>query len=142
MLTFLNKKLETLGLKNINLIEKRYIPQTWKEMEQSYKEYHRVRAAFLKMLSYSHKEECQEIGLANADIELLKKGISPENYNTHLKVPFDFGGALDFNNLSIVKSHPIHDRLHQIIEFQISTDFLKTHKKIYIPSFEGKIYHD
>lgn len=136
------QKIESYGLKNITLIVKDYEPQTWQEMTKSFLDYNHLRYYFFKLLGYSNIKECLSAGLNNEDIELLKDGIAPENYNTHIKIPFDFGGKLDYSNLCLMKTHDSHHKIHRLIDMQIENDFLRTYKKIFIPYFEGKIYHD
>ncbi len=140
MLHLLESRAQINGLKNISFIKKNYEPQTWAEMKNSIIEYQRTRAAFIKMLTYSHVKELQQLGLTDFDINLMKQGITPENFNTHLKVPFDFGGACDFNNLCLIKTHPDHDYIHDLIDVQIENSFLKETGGIFIPHMEGKIY--
>lgn len=142
MQEILQQEIATFGLKNLELRECSYHPQTWAEMSKNFAEYQRIRKNFLKLIGYSHRDKCLEIGFDEEDIELLKNKRSPENYNTHIKIPFDFGGKLNFENLCLIKSHPLHDRLHRLIEMQIGCRFLQEHKIIYIPWFEGSFYHD
>ncbi len=130
------------NLLNIELKKCTYHPQTWNEMTKSSTQYLRMRKTFLKLIGYSAQEDCRKIGFDEEDIELLKEKISPENYNTHIKIPLEFGGKLDMNNLCLIKTHPLHDQIHHLIDIQISCGFLQKYKFIYIPWFEGKIYHD
>lgn len=130
------------NLRQMTLIKKDYTPHTWEEMYSIFNEYQRARNAFLKLIGYSNEEECQKLGLDEDDIEELKEGITPENFNTHLKLPFDFGGNLMLSNFSFIKTHKTHSNIHRILDFQINNGFLLKHKKIYIPYFEGKFYYD
>lgn len=130
------------NLKNLKLKECLFCPQTWGEMTKNTAQYQRMRKTFLKFIGYSHQKECQEIGFDDEDIELLKNKKSPENYNTHLKIPLEFGGKLDIENLCLIKTHPLHDQIHHLMELQISCGFLEKYKFIYIPWFEGFFYHD
>ena len=140
--SILEQKLREYNLSGFTLLEKNYHPQFWTQMDQYYEEYQHTRTRFLKLLAYSALDECSRAGLSEKDISLLKEGIAPENYNTHLKIPFDFGGKVEFGNYCLIKTHPQHDNLHKIIELQISNGFLQKHKKLFIPWFEGKICHD
>ncbi|CCZ31210.1 MAG: hypothetical protein ACLSFR_01165 [Alphaproteobacteria bacterium] len=142
MQQLLNQRLEEYALNNLTLKECVYDPQTWQEMSSCFTEYQKIRKIFLKLLGYSYASECTKAGLTKADIKLLRQSIAPENYNTHIKIPFDFGGGLDFDNLCLIKTHPCHGIIHKLIDLQIENGFLRTYKKIYIPWFEGKIYHD
>ena len=142
MLAFLQSEASKMGLKNIEFKKCSYHPQTWADMEKDFKEYQRIRKSFLKLIGYSKTAECKKIGFDSEDIELLKNKKTPENYNTHLKIPTDFGGKINFDNLSLIKSHPCHDQIHKLIDIQLGSGFLQTYKIIYIPWFEGNIYYE
>ncbi len=142
MLRLLELRIQDFNLKNITLLEYSYEPQTWTEMNSIFPEYLRAREVFLKLLGYSYADECRAAGLSDDDIRLLKETHVPENLNTHLKVPFDFGGTLDFENFALIRTHPDHGMIHRLIDFQIENNYLRVHKKIFLPRFEGKIYYD
>lgn len=137
-----NKIRELMLPANTQIIEREYLPQSWQEMNRAFDRYHNLRARFLKLLSYSEQEACRQSGLSEDDINSLKNGYAPENFNIHLKIPADFGGTADFENFSLIKTHPYHDNIHRIIDMQIENNFLRVYKKIYLPWFEGKFYHD
>lgn len=134
--------LHTYRLDNMQLIKQPYAPKTWEEMHDIFNKYQRNRTAFLKMCGYNKQAELLDAGFQAEDIELLKKGIAPENYNTHLKIPFDFGGGTDFENFSLIRTHHTHSNIHRIIDYQISSGFLLKEKFIYLPSFDGAFYHE
>lgn len=142
MRNLVEKKIIEFQLKNIHIRECPYEPQSWLEMNKSFADYQRARIIFFKLIAYSHVKECIDAGLKKEDLSLLKQGIAPENLNTHIKIPFDFGGKSNMNNISLVKTHPTHTQIHRIIDMQIDNDFLRIHKKIFIPYFEGMIYYD
>ena len=129
-------------LDNMQLLPQHYAPKTWEEMHLIFAEYQRKRSAFLKMIGYANVSELEKMGLSWQDIELLKKGIAPENYNTHLKIPFDFGGNTDFENFSLIRTHHTHSNIHRVIDYQIANGFLLKEKFIYLPYFEGRFYYD
>lgn len=134
--------LKKYNLENMQLIAREYTPQTWEEMYNIFADYQRARTAFLKLIAYANLKDLILLGLNEEDISLLKNGITPENYNTHLKIPFDFGGDLSFNNFGFVRTHHAHSNIHRILDMQIAGGFLLKYKKIYIPYFEGKFYYD
>lgn len=131
-----------LGLKHVRIELRDYEPQTWQEMNKSFEEYQHMRRAFLRLLGYNHLRDCRAAGLNDDDILLLRNSLVPENYNTHLKIPFDFGGNIEFANFALIPTHPFHNNLHRIMDMQIENTFLLKHRRIFIPLFEGKIYHD
>lgn len=137
----LEQQLIKLNLRGISLSLQKSTPQTWEEMRHCYDAYQKLRPVFLKFLGFHDSDSCLKQGFNKEQIVLLQQGITPENYNTHLKIPFDFGGMSNMNNLSLVQTHPIHDHLHQIIDIQIENDFLRLQKMIFIPWFEGRLYH-
>lgn len=135
-------RLTEYSLTEMNILERAYDPQSWQEMSNFFDEYQRARSYFLKLVGYSETDACRNLGMSRQDIRLLKEGISPENFNVHIKIPFDFGGTLDFGNFSLVRTHPTHGLIHKIIDLQIENNFLRKNKKIFLPYFEGKIYND
>lgn len=134
--------LKKYNIDDMQLIPKNYTPQTWEDMYNIYTDYQRARTAFLKMIAYSNLKDLIRLGLDDMDISQLKNGITPENYNTHLKIPFDFGGDLSFANFGFIRTHHAHSNIHRILDMQIANGFLIKYKKIYIPYFEGKFYND
>lgn len=137
----LSEFLKKNQLGNISLIETPYKPQTLWELHEIYRQYQTARKIFIRRLGHNLKKLCPDSGLKENDILLLQQGLLPENYNTHLKIPFDFGGKVDMENFSLIKTHPTHILLHQIIDYQVERGTLLTKKKIFLPFFEGMVYH-
>lgn len=142
MQQLLKKRLKSESLANFELLERPYEPQSWQEMNKYFSDFSHIRSLFLKLIGYSYGNECLNFGLTQEDIKLLQNSQAPENYNTHIKIPFDFGGSLDFSNLCLVRTHPTHDLIHRLIDLQIENNFLRSHKKIFLPYLEGKFYYD
>lgn len=142
MRDYIHALLTKYGLNNMHLILKDYTSQSWKEMYGIFNNYQRARTAFLKLISYSEVKNLIKLGLDENEISRLKEGITPENFNTHIKIPFDFGGTLDFSNFSFIRTHHTHSNIHRILDMQIAKGFFLKHQKIFVPSFEGKFYYD
>ncbi|GIN25623.1 T7SS effector LXG polymorphic toxin [Bacillus licheniformis] len=72
-----------------------------------------VRKNFLMNLAVDSKKVDQLInaGLTKADIENMKKGLVPDGYQVHHKLPLDDGGTNDFENLVLIKNDPYHKAL-------------------------------
>ena len=138
----LQRKLKEFKLTTFKLKLFPYQPQTWQEQDKCYQVVIQLRPIFLKRLAYTNEYSCKTIGLNFQDINLLKQGISPENFSVHIKIPFDFGGLATLNNLSLIRTHPTHENLHKIIDLQLNNNFLKEQKMLFIPIFEGNICHD
>lgn len=142
MRDYIQALLAKYGLNNMHLILKDYTSQSWKEMYNIFNNYQRARTAFLKLISYSEVKNLIKLGLSENEISRLKEGITPENFNTHIKIPFDFGGSLDFSNFSFIRTHHTHSNIHRILDMQIAKGFFLKHQKIFVPFFEGKFYYD
>lgn len=142
MKLFLEQKIKNYGLHDLILIKQDYTPQTWEDMNRDFVEYYKIRKMFLKMIGYSCAEECQNLGFSTQEIELMKQGISPENFNTHMKIPTEFGGKLSLDNMALVQTNRSHGRIHRLLDIQIEKNFLKANQSIFIPFFEGKFYYD
>lgn len=142
MRDYIQALLAKYGLNNMHLILKDYTSQSWKEMYSIFNNYQRARTAFLKLISYSEVKNLIKLGLSENEISRLKEGITPENFNTHIKIPFDFGGSLDFSNFSFIRTHHTHSNIHRILDMQIAKGFFLKHQKIFVPFFEGKFYYD
>ena len=142
MRDYIQALLAKYGLNNMHLILKDYTSQSWKEMYNIFNNYQRARTAFLKLISYSEVKNLIKLGLSENEISRLKEGITPENFNTHIKIPFDFGGSLDFSNFSFIRTHHSHSNIHRILDMQIAKGFFLKHQKIFVPFFEGKFYYD
>ncbi len=46
--------------------------------------------------------------MTETDINNLKKGLVPDGYQVHHKLPSDDGGTNDFQNLILIKNDPYH----------------------------------
>lgn len=141
MFKYLTSKLEFYNLKDIELTDATYVSEQFKKARSLPGKFQRARRSFLKLLGYHSLMECMEAGVGDYEIELLKRGISPENYNVHLKIPYEFGGDLDFSNLCLVKTFPTHEAIHKLIDLQISSGFLAKYRKIFLPYVKNKIYN-
>lgn len=135
----IQRQITACGLKDVSLKLLDFQPLSWEKKHRYSEEQVRGRKIFLKILGYAHAELCLAAGLAESDIDLLKQSISPENYNVHIKTPFEFGGQPSLDNMCLVRTHPVHDNIHALLEFQLEKNFLKHHKKLFIPQIEGII---
>jgi hypothetical protein len=72
-----------------------------------------VKKAFLKDLGNdaAKLEALKKAGLSPSEIADLKKGIQPEGFQVHHKVPLDDGGSNSFDNLVLMKNDPYHKAL-------------------------------
>ena len=129
-----------LNLPNMELIEVNYVrldPAWLSELRKAFK---RTRRDFLKYVGYHHTNELVSAGMGEDDIRQVKKGNAPENFNIHIKIPFDYGGTNSFSNLVLVQTHPYHTEIHRFIDMQTLTAPSLKPMKLYLPNPPGKVY--
>lgn len=141
-LDFLQQKAVELNLPNLTFQNHPYKARGFTETNRDYFDFLKIKKPFLKFMAYSHSEDCRQLGLTETEINLMHRGFIPENINIHLKLPFDFGGQAVFENMALMRTHPHHLFLHRLIECQFEQGLLKKEKRLFIPYFEGHIYHD
>ncbi len=141
MKTELLPLLEVLGLTNIQLKLYPLILQDTETINIQYKQFRHNIPTFLRLIGENCQEECRNSGMNDKSIALLCQGQCPENYTPHLKVPLNFGGMTNLSNFSLVKTHPTHDNLHQIIDIQLENNFTFERGQIWLPLFPEKIYN-
>ena len=133
--------LEVLGLSNISLELYPLVSRNVEMINCGFEQFKRNIPLFLRLVGENCQDECRKSGMNDKAIAYLCQGICPENYTPHLKVPLDFGGMASLSNFSLVKTHPTHDNLHQIIDVQLENNFILGNEKIWLPVFQGKIYN-
>ena len=128
------------GLVNMDLIEADYVPLDPNWLSELRKAFKRTRRDFLKYVGYHHVNELMAAGMNEEAVKLVKKGKAPENFNIHIRIPFDYGGTNNFNNLVLIQTHPYHTEIHRFIDMQtLSQPNLKP-RKLYLPAPKGKVY--
>ncbi|MCP4394733.1 MAG: hypothetical protein GY804_10780 [Alphaproteobacteria bacterium] len=136
------KQFMQMNLPGVPLQEVRLNSLSKKEILKMQKEFKRVRRDFIKYIAYNLKDPLVTLGLLPHEIELMQDGKSPENFNVHIKVPFEYGGKLDFSNLIMIPTHPYLDEIYKFIDMQLLHYPTGTPATIlYIPVPNGKIFH-
>ena len=72
-----------------------------------------VRTRFLKHLANDPTKHAalRKAGLSDKQIGVMKKGVQPDGYQVHHKLPLDDGGDNSFSNLMLIKNDPWHKAL-------------------------------
>jgi len=133
--------LEVLGLANISLELYPLVIRDEEMISSGLAQFKQNVPLFLRLIGENCQDECRKSGMNDKAIARLCQGICPENYTPHLIVPFNFGGMANLSNFSLVKTHPVHDNLHQIIDVQLENNFVLGNGQIWLPMFQGKIYN-
>ncbi len=131
-----NSNLPGMELNELNLIPYDHIYIN--EMRRGFK---RARRDFIKFVCYNNQQDLFAAGMEDTDVSLLRKGIVPENFNIHRKVPYEYGGNNDFSNLCLIQTHPYHDNLHKFLDMQIFIHPKGTKvKRLFMPTPTGNVY--
>ncbi len=134
-------QMSQMDLPNMELLEVNYVmldPRWRLELRKAFK---RARRDFLKYVGYHHVNELLSAGIDENGIRKIKKGKAPENFNVHVRVPFDYGGTNDFSNLVLIQTHPFHVAIHKFIDMQtLSQPQGSKPRRLFIPAPKGKVY--
>lgn len=140
-LSYWEKLFQKMNFPGMDLVEATIFPVTLLEKINRRKQYKRVKRDFLKYLAYNYVTDLRELGLDEDSIFYFKKGIVPDNFNVHLKIPFDYTGVADFSNLILIQNRPFHEEIHRFIDMQM--DGMGNNMRpvrLYIPVPPGKVY--
>lgn len=129
-----------MDLPNMDLVETDFVMLDPKWMGELRKAFKRTRRDFLKYVGYHHVNELIAAGMDEEAIKTVKKGKAPENFNIHLRVPFEYGGTNNFSNLCLIQTHPYHADIHKFIDMQTLQAPGMKPMKLYIPTPKGKVY--
>lgn len=140
-LNLLKQYASSLNLKGLSFRQYAYTARSFADIFRDYALFLKTKRLFLKFMACKHLEECRNLNLSDIEIGQMRSGNIPENINIHLKIPFDFGGSCTFENMALVRTHPHHLYLHRLVEYQFEKGLLKKEKKLFIPCFEGYVYH-
>lgn len=119
---------------------------------------------FPKFVIYAAHKEWEgliKVGLQQNQIDNMKSGIAPENYTMILRVPYEYGGDFDFDNLIFIQTRPFSEMFYdftreQLVDFDKKMRKKKKNKnlgdtyknglikyyppKLFIPNPEGLVY--
>lgn len=133
-------QLQQFDLPNMDLIEAEFVLLDAQWLSELRKAFKRTRRDFLKYVGYHHVNELMAAGMDDESIRLVKKGKAPENFNIHVRVPFEYGGTNNFSNLVLIQTHPFHTELHRFIDMQTLAQPNFKPRRLFLPSPKGKVY--
>lgn len=140
-LTFWEAKFQSMNFPGMDLVEATLYPLTVLEKHNRKKQFRRIKKDFLRYLVYNYINDLRAAGLDEDAIFFLKKGIEPENFVVHVKVPFDYTGQADFSNMVLMQHYPFHLDVHRYMDAQMEgMEPDERPMKLYIPVPVGKIY--
>jgi len=129
------------NLPGMDLVEANYTPLDLNTRTEMRRNFRRIRRDFLRYIAYYNQPELEEAGVEDKGIRSLKKGKAPENYDVHLKIPYEYGGKNEFANMLFIQTHPFGEDIHKFLDMQTTSQpFGCRLSKLYIPVAEGRIY--
>lgn len=128
-------------INGFKLVEKEYKTPKKTKREETREDFKKnVRPAFLKHIAETHADDLRKLGISEASIAHMKKGMSPNGFNVHHKQPIHGGGTNDFSNLIFMPIKP-HDELHNlVINPQIQGKNIKEGVKIKMPWSDAMVW--
>ena len=125
----------------MDLVEATAYPQSLEERREAKKAFRQIRREFLNLLLEERLNDLKEAGCDDSALLALRRGVMPENFNIHIKIPFDYTGQVDFSNLVFMQSLPYHNEIHRFINMQMAgLDVNARPRKLYIPVPVGMVY--
>lgn len=140
-LTFWEMTFQQMNFPGMDLVEATAYPlPPWERLAQK-RQFNRVKRDFIRYVAYNSLNDLRNAGLDEESIFYFKKGILPENFNIHLKIPFDYTGEVDFSNLVLMQTFPYHEDIHKFMDMQMEGMPLNVRpRKLYIPVPIGRVY--
>lgn len=140
-LAYWERLFQQMNFPGMDLVEATAYPITILDKVSRIKQFGRVKRDFLKYLAYNSVNDLRAAGLTEEDIFFFKKGIMPENFTVHLKIPFDYTGDATFPNMVLMQNVPFHEDIHRFMDMQMAgmEDGVRP-TTLYIPVPTGKIY--
>jgi hypothetical protein len=103
--------------------------------------FQQTRREFLQYLYFDYKNDLRSAGFDEESILILKKGWITENHQIHMKIPVEYGGKIEFDNLILIQNIPYHRNIHLYLNEQTSMlDIGTLPSKLYIPFPKGKVF--
>ena len=103
----------------IPVVDTVYTAVPKKRVKMLRREFTQVRKEFLKMLATTQQDALKKAGLSDKAIEGMKRGESPNGYNTHHERPLAGGGQNVFDNFILIRNSPYHEDIHKIADPRI-----------------------
>ena len=140
-LTFWEMTFQQMNFPGMDLVEATAYPlPPWERLAQK-KQFNRTKKDFIRYVAYNSINDLRNAGLDEESIFYLKKGFLPENFNIHIKIPFDYTGEVDFSNLVLMQTFPYHEDIHKFMDMQMEGMPLNVRpRKLYIPVPIGRVY--
>jgi hypothetical protein len=114
--------------------------EQYKELKREYGR--EGRRQFLESLGNDDDKvaKLRKSGLSGEDISKIKRGLVPEEYEVHHKLPLDNGGTNSVDNLMLVRKDPYHRGLTNYQNARIRGMKVGETRTIAWPKFTGFLY--
>ena len=132
---------QKLNFPGMDLVEATAYPMSASDRREAKKAFRQIRREFLNLLVTERLNDLKEAGCDESALLSVRRGVMPENFNIHIKIPFDYTGGVEFSNLVFMQSMPYHNEIHRFINLQMAgLDPQARPSKLYIPVPVGMVY--
>ncbi|MCQ2913624.1 MAG: hypothetical protein MJ247_00300 [Alphaproteobacteria bacterium] len=101
-----------------------------------------VRKEFLQEIGRTHEEQLRALGMTEKQIDMVKKGATPNGFNVHHKLPIHGGGLNEFSNFILMPIPPHDDLHHLVMDPQVANLQTGAKKRVLIPWSDDMVYVD
>lgn len=108
-----------LGLPEMPLRKVSLQQISFDNLRKSYFDFFKISKKLLMFVYYNNIQDLIKAEFSMDAIYDMRDGKIPENIDISLKIPFEYGGTLDFSNLFLIKKRPFKTILHQFFDTQI-----------------------
>ncbi len=86
-----------------------------------YNDFFKISKKLMQFVYYNNIEDLIGANFSHESIMKMRDGILPENIDIYLKVPFEYGGTIEFSNMFLIKKRPFKDLIDSFIDEQVLT---------------------
>jgi hypothetical protein len=115
-----------LGLPEMPLVRVQYRTIDRQAAAQFMDAFPKVAKKVVQFAYYNHMKELVDAGFEQETIMEMGRGSIPENIDVYPKVPAEYGSALEFSNMFLVRRHPFKGILDEFLGQQVLA-FAKEH---------------
>ncbi|MGN0929880.1 MAG: hypothetical protein ACI4N3_04530 [Alphaproteobacteria bacterium] len=112
-------RISKLGIPEMPIKKVVFNPDNLFKCEKLYSDFFKISKKLMQFIYYNNLEDLVGANFSNESIMKMYEGIVPENIDIYLKVPFEYGGTLDFSNMFLVKKRPFKELIDNFIDEQV-----------------------
>lgn len=112
-------RISKLGIPEMPIKRVVFNPDNLSKCEKLYNDFFKISKKLMQFVYYNNFDDLIGANFSNESIMQMYDGVVPENIDIYLKVPFEYGGTLDFSNMFLVKKRPFKELIDNFIDEQV-----------------------